>query len=324
LLENLRFYKNEENGAGSRLGYILTGIGHSIQGNDWVTKLEAQTIILDNPQGMDINFGDLAVTDDSTGKTGVTITTDPSGKTGKKVGKVGKIDNNVKKNLDEIEKACIKFGLTDPFLIKALKAKIMTETGGIPRNENLNYGTTEVGRLKKWFTSRVASLVVGLSDTTTLQKAGKWPGPVVFGDLIYGNLSGKTGKSFGNTKAGDGYAYRGRSYIGITGKTQYEEYSAILKQDFINNPDDMNTPQNAADSTVIYITKRIPELSNYYSRYFGYAISKTNPVFKSQEDANLFITNCIAGSGNKLTRPGKAGSAFAEILAKVDLYSTQV
>lgn len=39
------------NGVGSRLGYLITGIGHSIQNNDWITKIDAQTIILDEPQG---------------------------------------------------------------------------------------------------------------------------------------------------------------------------------------------------------------------------------------------------------------------------------
>lgn len=72
-------YKNEENGAGSRLGYILTGIGHSIQNNDWVTKLEAQTIILDNPQGMDIDFASLTITDESTGETKVTVSVNTQG-----------------------------------------------------------------------------------------------------------------------------------------------------------------------------------------------------------------------------------------------------
>jgi len=71
-------YKNEDNGVGSRLGYILTGIGHSLKGNDWVTKLEAQTIILDNPQGKDIDFGALTVTDES-GETNITVNTDTKG-----------------------------------------------------------------------------------------------------------------------------------------------------------------------------------------------------------------------------------------------------
>lgn len=36
-------------GAGSKLGYVITGIGHSVQNNDWTTNVDAQTIILDDP-----------------------------------------------------------------------------------------------------------------------------------------------------------------------------------------------------------------------------------------------------------------------------------
>jgi hypothetical protein len=38
-------------GLGSKLGHLVTGIGHSISNNDWVTNIDAQTIILDEPVG---------------------------------------------------------------------------------------------------------------------------------------------------------------------------------------------------------------------------------------------------------------------------------
>ena len=41
-------YKGD--GLGSKLGYIITGIGHSISNNDWVTNIDAQTILLDDPR----------------------------------------------------------------------------------------------------------------------------------------------------------------------------------------------------------------------------------------------------------------------------------
>jgi uncharacterized protein (TIGR02594 family) len=69
----------DDGGIGPKLGYILTNIGHSIKDNDWVTKLEAQTIILDKPQGMDIPFGALTITDESTGESSVTVATNASG-----------------------------------------------------------------------------------------------------------------------------------------------------------------------------------------------------------------------------------------------------
>ena len=43
-------YKGED-GIGSKIAYVVTEVGASIQNNDWVTKLNAQFIILDEPGG---------------------------------------------------------------------------------------------------------------------------------------------------------------------------------------------------------------------------------------------------------------------------------
>ena len=41
-------------GAGPKqIAYLVTGLGHSVQNNDWVTKVDAQFIILDEPKGLD-------------------------------------------------------------------------------------------------------------------------------------------------------------------------------------------------------------------------------------------------------------------------------
>jgi hypothetical protein len=46
-------------GTGSKLGYIITGISHNLNGKDWTTGIEAQTIILDEPSGEDVGFKDI-------------------------------------------------------------------------------------------------------------------------------------------------------------------------------------------------------------------------------------------------------------------------
>ena len=47
-------------GAGpSKIGYLVTGLGHSIQNNDWVTKVDAQFIILDEPESK-LSIADVA------------------------------------------------------------------------------------------------------------------------------------------------------------------------------------------------------------------------------------------------------------------------
>jgi hypothetical protein len=46
---------------GRRLGYILTGIGHTINDNGWTTKLEGQTIILEDPDGEEVDLFDVTL-----------------------------------------------------------------------------------------------------------------------------------------------------------------------------------------------------------------------------------------------------------------------
>jgi hypothetical protein len=55
-------YKNA-GGVGAKLGYVVTGLSHTIQGNDWITKVTAQTIILSDPQGEDLSFTDLTLSE---------------------------------------------------------------------------------------------------------------------------------------------------------------------------------------------------------------------------------------------------------------------
>jgi hypothetical protein len=58
-------YKGET--LGSKLGHIITGIGHSVTNTgDWVTSIDAQTIILDDPSGNDLTFTDLVTKTSST------------------------------------------------------------------------------------------------------------------------------------------------------------------------------------------------------------------------------------------------------------------
>ena len=55
-------YKGET--LGSKLGYTVTGIGHSVASNDWTTNIEAQTITLDDPSGTNLKYSDLVVKTD--------------------------------------------------------------------------------------------------------------------------------------------------------------------------------------------------------------------------------------------------------------------
>ncbi|MGI8542387.1 MAG: hypothetical protein ACR2MD_02785 [Aridibacter sp.] len=52
-------------------------------------------------------------------------------------------------------------------------------------------------------------------------------------------------KTLGNTAKGDGYKYRGRGFVQLTGKANYKKFAEILKLDLIKKPDLVLEPQNA-------------------------------------------------------------------------------
>jgi len=71
-------------GVGSKLGYIVTGLGHSIQNGDWVTKIESQTIILDEP------FPSVKSFPKDFDYTNITITLNPTSASGGNIKNIGK------------------------------------------------------------------------------------------------------------------------------------------------------------------------------------------------------------------------------------------
>lgn len=56
----------------------------------------------------------------------------------------------------------------------------------------------------------------------------------------------------GNTIPGDGYKYRGRGYIQITGKTNYKKIGSELKINLLINPDLLENPEIALMASCEY------------------------------------------------------------------------
>jgi putative chitinase len=64
-------------------------------------------------------------------------------------------------------------------------------------------------------------------------------------------------KILGNTKAGDGAKYKGRGYIQITGKYNYEQAGKALGLDLVNKPELVEKPEVAAKVAVWYWKTRV-------------------------------------------------------------------
>lgn len=91
--------------------------------------------------------------------------------------------------------------------------------------------------------------------------------PQNIAELIYGPVRGK-GRELGNTIIGDGYLYRGRGYVQLTGKANYAKYSSAAGVDLVNNPDALLDETISSKVTVAYFLDRVKTNQNdpnYYA-----------------------------------------------------------
>lgn len=133
-----------------------------------------------------------------------------------------------------------KYGITNPTEIAMILAQTHEETGGYQRvEENLNY---KPNRLMQVWPGRFPSLALAQ------QVASK--GKVGIANYVYGNR-----KDLGNTQPGDGFKFRGRGYIQLTGRSNYQDLKTHTGIDAVNDPDQLTTPDGAAESSLFYWTK---------------------------------------------------------------------
>jgi predicted chitinase len=59
-------------------------------------------------------------------------------------------------------------------------------------------------------------------------------------------------KSLGNTQPGDGFRYRGRGPIQITGRANYKKYGDLLGVDLVGNPDLAAKPEYAFQTAGLF------------------------------------------------------------------------
>lgn len=142
---------------------------------------------------------------------------------------------------EEIIKSMNRAGISDPCMRAQIVAQVAHESGNFTRRtENLNYSA---GRLPQVWPSR-------FNSSNSAEYAGN---PEKLANRVYADRMGN-----GPESSGDGYKYRGRGFIQLTGKANYIGASRALGYDFVNNPDVAAQDPYAADLAVWYCTRFRP------------------------------------------------------------------
>jgi len=72
-----------------------------------------------------------------------------------------------------------------------------------------------------------------------------------YAEKLYG-ADTKLGRLLGNTKIGDGAKYKGRGWIMLTGRSNYQKYGDLIGEDLINNPELAAISANAWLIAILY------------------------------------------------------------------------
>jgi putative chitinase len=146
----------------------------------------------------------------------------------------------IEKYGDFVLDACKEFGIDTKLRLAAFLAQILHESGNFQYvSENLNYSA---GALRSVFGKYFPT-------GSMAQEYARRPEKIA--NLVYANRLGN-----GKVLSGDGWAYRGRGLIQITGKYNYKECGKALGVDLLEYPSYLETPEGAARSAAWFWDSR--------------------------------------------------------------------
>ena len=179
----------------------------------------------------------------------------------------------------QIPDTAAKFNITNPLRLAHFLAQCGHESGGFKAvSENLNYSADGLKKIfPKYFPGN-------LNESYSRQ-------PEKIANRVYSSRMGN-----GDEASGEGYKFRGRGYIQLTGKSNYAAFDKMVSEDILANPDLVATKyplmsaafffnsnnlwsicdKGADDATVTAVTKRVnggtiglPDRIKHFKEYYS-------------------------------------------------------
>lgn len=170
-----------------------------------------------------------------------------------------------------------KHGVNTSLRLAHFFAQIDHESGLKPISENLNYSAQRLCQIfPKYFPT---ATIANMYDRK----------PILIGNKVYANRMGN-----GNESSGDGYNFRGRGFIQITGRNNYAALSKDTGIDFLSFPDSLLSEANSMISALWY-----------WGRINGNKLA--------DKDDLKSITKAINGGYNGLEHRGKLLTKYKNI-----------
>jgi len=139
-----------------------------------------------------------------------------------------------------------KFGVNTPLRLAHFLSQTGHESGGFKiTTENLNYSVKGLtGIFKKYF----PTVEVAMQYAKQPQKIA---------NVVYANRMGN-----GDKASGEGFKFRGRGYIQLTGKTNYQAFDKTVDDDIEANPDLVATKYPLLSAAWFWSKNKLNEIAD--------------------------------------------------------------
>jgi putative chitinase len=140
----------------------------------------------------------------------------------------------------QIPETAKKFNLTNPLRLAHFLAQCGHESGGFKAvSENLNYSADGLKKIfGKYFPGN-------LNESYARQ-------PEKIASRVYGSRMGN-----GDESTGEGFKFRGRGYIQLTGKQNYTNFAKFIGEDTVSNPDLVATKYPLASAAFFFDSNKL-------------------------------------------------------------------
>lgn len=133
-----------------------------------------------------------------------------------------------------------KFNITNPLRLAHFLAQCGHESGGFKSvSENLNYSADGLNKIfGKYFPGN-------LNESYAKQ-------PEKIASRVYGGRMGN-----GDESTGEGFKFRGRGYVQLTGKQNYTNFAKFIGEDVVTNPDLVATKYPLASAAFFFDSNKL-------------------------------------------------------------------
>ena len=140
----------------------------------------------------------------------------------------------------QIPDTAAKFNITNNLRLAHFLAQCGHESGGFKAvSENVNYSAAGLKNIfSKYFPGN-------LSESYARN-------PQKIASRVYGNRMGN-----GPEESGDGYKFRGRGFIQLTGKNNYTQFTKFIGEDCVSNPDLVATKYPLASAAFFFDSNKL-------------------------------------------------------------------